>query len=120
VSSLEIHLAFSRAWCSGILYRNGYFDVLAAVIETIPLHNVQLLHVGRPKMADRNAIDEPDRVNNQCISILVMANGFSVDRMSRIPAVRHLQRHPPHLRVALPHDPDLLRGLDENDGLAGK
>src|ERR1700688_4656865 len=81
----------SRAWCSGILCGKGYFDVLAVVIETIPLHNVQLLRVWCPKAVDRNAVDEPDRVNNQCISILVMANGFYVDRKARIPAVRHVQ-----------------------------
>src|SRR5689334_1921830 len=118
--ALEIHFSLPRhVEGARVLDREGGLDVFAAIMQPVSFDYMQLPGVRRAVAINGHAVVQPNSVDNQSIAIFVMTDRFTVNGVLWLFAVRNIEIHAPHLRVALPHDPDLLRRLDENHWFAG-
>src|SRR5579864_8277157 len=63
---------------AGVLDPDFDFERPAAVREPESLDDMQLRRVRRAVIVDKGPVVEPDRVNDQRVAILVMADGFAV------------------------------------------
>src|SRR5262249_60810846 len=82
------------------------------------LHHVQVLGVRCGEIINKavGMLNETDGVDDK-LAVLVMADGFAEPGRLRILTVFAVEIDPAHLMVALPDHPDLLRRLDEIEGL---
>src|SRR5262249_44509626 len=81
-------------------------------------HHVQVLGVRRGEIVHKaqGVLNETDSVDDK-FAVLVMADGFAKPGELRILTVLAVEIDAAHLMVALPDHPDLLRCLDEIEGV---
>src|SRR5882762_1020608 len=111
----------SRPWRierARIFNRHGRLDRVAAIDDLPAFHHVKVLGVRRAVIVDKTVrvLDEADGVDDK-LAVLVTAYGLAEPPRPWIFAVLAVEIDPAHLLVPLPDDPDLLRRLNEVDGL---
>src|SRR5580704_3764284 len=100
-----------------IIHSESGFEPVSAIRDLPSFHNVQVLGVRRVIVYEAQGMfDEPDSVDDE-LAVLVMADGFAKPSRLRVGVVFAVEIDAAHLMVALPDHPDLIRCLDEIDGL---
>src|SRR5260370_10263133 len=107
-----------RLECARVVNHDGRVERISVIADLPPFHHVLVLGVRGGEIIHEavGMLNETDGVDDK-LAVLVMAEGFAEPGRLGILTVFAVEIDPAHLMVALPDHPDLLRGLDEIEGL---
>src|SRR4051812_49421766 len=92
IAGLELHQCFPRhGEGARIIDRESNVDALTAIDESVALDDMHLFGMRRAEAVERALIVQSDRIDDERVAVLIMADGFALPGIAGIRAVRPVQ-----------------------------